>query len=76
MAQSKDFVESISTVIPQNFPDLVRHASLPTEGEKCLSDLTCKKDNICTKPANCFREGKYRQINASKLCFAFLRWHS
>lgn len=75
MAQSKAFVESISTVMQQNFPDLVRHASLPTEGEKFLSNLTRQKDNICTKPANYFREGKYRQINASKLCFPFLRWH-
>lgn len=32
MAQSKAFVESITAVIQQDFPDLVRHAYLPIKG--------------------------------------------
>lgn len=73
MAQSKAFVESITAVIQQDFPDLVRHVYLPIEGrwEEGLSNLTCQKDIICTEPTDYFKESKYRQINTSKLVSHF-----
>lgn len=58
MAQSKASVESILAFTQQDFPDLVRHAYLPTEGRKRLSNLTCQVDTICTETASYFREGK------------------
>lgn len=58
MATSKAFAESISAVRQPDFPDLVRHDYLLTEGRNCLSHLTCQEDIICMEPASCFRERK------------------
>lgn len=72
---SKAFVESITAVTQQDFPDLVKCAYLSIEERKCLSNLTCQEDKICAEPANYFKKGKYQGINASKLCYTSLRWH-
>lgn len=58
MAQCKAFVESIIAVTQQDFPDLVRHAFLPTEGRKRVRDSTCQEDIICSETASYFREGR------------------
>lgn len=70
---SKAFVESITAVTQQDFPYLVRSAYLSIEERKCLSNLTCQEEIICTEPTNYFKEGKYQGINASKRCFTSLR---
>lgn len=58
MAQSTAFVGNVTAAMQRAFPDLVRHAYLPNEGRKCLSNPTCQEDIICTKPASYSAEGK------------------